>query len=86
MRVSITDAKAQLNKLIRRAEAGEEIVLTIRGQDAVRLVPTTQSDASAEKRREFLKALSRRSAAKATPGRSAAHSQDFLYDEDGLPG
>jgi hypothetical protein len=28
MRVSVTDAKAQLTELIRRAEAGDEIVLT----------------------------------------------------------
>ena len=28
MRISVTDAKAQLTELVRRAEAGEEIVLT----------------------------------------------------------
>jgi hypothetical protein len=37
-----------------------------------------------ERRRELLDAL--QAAAKhATPGPSAARSQDFLYDDDGLP-
>lgn len=86
MRVSVTDAKAQLTELIRRAEAGDEIVLTRHGHDAVRLVPVALPEDTPEKRREFLDALSRRAAAKAIPGPSAARSQDFLYDEDGLPG
>ena len=86
MRVSVTDAKAQLTDLIRRAEAGDEVVLTRHGHDAVRLVPVNRPEDTPEKRREFLEALSLRAAAKATPGPSAARSQDFLYGEDGLPG
>jgi len=85
MRVSVTDAKAQLTDLIRRAEAGDEIVLTRHGHDAARIVPVIRPDDTAEKRREFLKELSRKAAAKALPGPSAARSQDFLYGEDGLP-
>jgi len=84
MRVSVTDAKAQLTELVRRAEAGDEIVLTRHGHPAVRLVPV-------KKRRDpkaFIAAIKRiqaSAAAKATPGPCAARSQDFLYDEDGLP-
>lgn len=37
--IEIHEAKAQLSKLVERAEAGEEIVITRRGQPAVRLVP-----------------------------------------------
>jgi antitoxin (DNA-binding transcriptional repressor) of toxin-antitoxin stability system len=33
------EAKTNLSKLVERAEGGEEIVLTRRGQPAVRLVP-----------------------------------------------
>lgn len=33
------EAKTQLSKLVKRAEAGEEIVITRRGKAAVRLVP-----------------------------------------------
>ena len=34
MRISVTDAKAQLTELVRRAEAGDEIILTRHGQPA----------------------------------------------------
>ena len=37
--IEIHEAKAQFSKVVERAEAGEEIVLTRRGQPAVRLVP-----------------------------------------------
>ena len=33
------EAKTQLSKLVERAEAGEEIVITRRGKPAARLVP-----------------------------------------------
>ena len=39
MRISVTEAKGQLTELVRRAEAGEEVILTRHGQEAVRLVP-----------------------------------------------
>jgi len=39
MHVSVTDAKGQLTDLVRRAEAGDEIILTRHGHAAVRLVP-----------------------------------------------
>ena len=39
MRISVTDAKAQLTELVRLAEAGDEGVLTRHGHAAVRLVP-----------------------------------------------
>jgi prevent-host-death family protein len=38
-RVGMHEAKTQLSKLVERAEAGEEIVITRRGEPAVRLVP-----------------------------------------------
>ena len=85
MRVSVTDAKGQLTELVRRAEAGDEVILTRHGHVAVRLVPVKATpDRSA--RRALLKAVRASAAAKATTGRSAARSQDFLYDDDGLPG
>ncbi|MGY4304621.1 prevent-host-death family protein [Bradyrhizobium sp. USDA 4369] len=84
MKVSVTDAKGQLTELVRRAEAGEEVVLTRHGQDAVRLVPVKPVlDRAA--RRALLEQLRAAGAAKATVGPTAARSQDFLYGEDGLP-
>ena len=84
MRVSVSNAKGQLTELVRRAEAGDEVVLTKRGQAAVRLVPVRAS-AGTEARRKLLEAVRRAGAAKAGAGPSAARSQDFLYDADGLP-
>jgi prevent-host-death family protein len=84
MRISVTDAKGQLTDLVRRAEAGDEVVLTRHGQPAVRLVPVAgKPDASA--RRRILDAVRAVAAGKANAGPVAARSQDFLYDEDGLP-
>lgn len=37
--IGMHEAKTQLSKLVERAEAGEEIVITRRGQPAARLVP-----------------------------------------------
>lgn len=82
MEISVSDAKAQLTELVRRAESGEEVVLTRHGHPAVRLVPVKKL-----RDRKALRALVEEiwATAKPTPGPSAAHSQDFLYDEDGLP-
>ena len=84
MRISVTEAKALLTELIRRAEAGEEIVLTRHGQPAVRLAPITPVPAR-DTRRELIREARASAAAKATAGATAARSQDFLYDENGLP-
>ena len=84
MQISVTDAKAQLTELVRRAQAGDEICLTRHGQPAVRLVPVQQVPTSAA-RRALLQSV-RGASAHGVPGADAARSQDFLYDEDGLPG
>ncbi|WP_407157606.1 type II toxin-antitoxin system Phd/YefM family antitoxin [Bradyrhizobium sp. STM 3557] len=84
MKVSVTDAKGQLTELVRRAEAGDEVILTRHGQDAVRLV-SVKSLPSRASRRALLETVRAAGAAKAAPGQSAARSQDFLYGNDGLP-
>jgi prevent-host-death family protein len=84
MQISIEDAKAQLIELVRRAEAGEEVVLTRHGHPAVRLMPVKKR-VDREERRALIEELQREAAKKVTPGPCAARSQDFLYDEDGLP-
>ena len=85
MYVSVTDAKAQLTELVRRAEAGDEVILTRHGHSTVRLVPVKTAPDRAT-RRGLLEAARASGAARATAGPSAARSQDFLYGEDGLPG
>jgi prevent-host-death family protein len=84
MRISVTDAKGQLTELVRRAEQGDEIVLTRHGHAAVRLVPV-KAPLDRKARRALLEELRISGAARATPGPSAARSQDFLYGDDGLP-
>lgn len=81
--VSVTDAKGHLTELVRRAEAGDEIVLTRHGHAAVRLVPV-KSMPDRKSRRAILEAV-RAAGARAKAGPSAARSQDFLYGDDGLP-
>lgn len=83
-RVSVSDAKVQLTELVRRAEAGEDIVLTRRGHAAVRLVPVRPTP-TARTRRELMERVRSAGAAKASAGPEAARSQDFLYDDNGLP-
>lgn len=85
MRISVTEAKSQLTDLVRRAEAGDEIILTRHGQAAVRLVPVTKARLDAKARKELLEAVRASAAAKASSGPGAGKSQDFLYDENGLP-
>ncbi|MGD9879161.1 MAG: type II toxin-antitoxin system Phd/YefM family antitoxin [Reyranella sp.] len=85
MRISVSEAKAQLTELVRRAEAGDEIILTRHGQAAVRLVPM-KAAVDSESRRALLEAARASGRGKATIGPSAARSQDFLYGDDGLPG
>ncbi|KAF0135161.1 MAG: prevent-host-death family protein [Xanthobacteraceae bacterium] len=84
MKVSVSDAKAQLTDLVRRAEAGDEVILTRHGQPAARLVPVTMQPSPVQ-RRAVLEAVRTSVARRRTDGPSAARSQDFLYGQDGLP-
>lgn len=84
MQISVTEAKGQLTELVRRAEAGDEVILTRHGHAAVRLVPIQQIP-DGKSRRTLLEAIRASSVAKVSAGPSAARSQDFLYGDDGLP-
>jgi prevent-host-death family protein len=84
MQISVTDAKGQLTELVRRAEAGDEVILTRHGHPAARLVPF-KSAPDAAARRALMEAVRASGRAKATAGPDAARSQDFLYDDEGLP-
>ena len=85
MEIALSDAKAQLTDLVRRAENGEEIVLTRHGH-AIATIKPIKTTPTADQKRRAIEAI--RKAARDIPddGISAARSQDFLYDEDGLPG
>lgn len=85
MQISVSDAKAQLTDLVRKAEAGDDIILTRHGHAAVRLVAVRHKP-DRPGRRQVIAEVRASAATKAKAGPDAARSQDFLYDEDGLPG
>lgn len=84
MFISVSDAKAQLTDLVRRAEAGDEVVLTRHGHAAVRLVPV-KPKLSPEEKSRIIRELRESARRNAIPGPDAAHAADYLYDEFGLP-
>lgn len=84
MHISVTDAKGQLTELVRRAEAGDEVILTRHGHAAVRLVPV-KAPLDTTSRRALMESVRASGRAKAAAGPDAARSQDFLYDDQGLP-
>lgn len=85
MRVAPSEAEGQLTELVRLAEAGDDVVLTREGRPVVRPVPIPAMPSS-EERRRVLEEVWAAGKEAASPGPSAARSQHFLYDEDGLPG
>lgn len=84
MRISVTEAKGLLTELVRRAEDGEDVILTRHGQPAVRIVPV-RPVVDRNARRALLESVRRSARGSATDGPRAARSQDFLYGEQGLP-
>jgi prevent-host-death family protein len=84
MQVSVTAAKAQLTELLRRAEAGDEVILTRHGHPSVRLVPIRKAPEK-KTRRILLESIRKSAKSRITTGPTAARSQDFLYGNDGLP-
>ncbi|WIJ25901.1 type II toxin-antitoxin system Phd/YefM family antitoxin [Devosia sp. RR2S18] len=85
MKIPVSEAKGQLTDLVRRAEAGEEVILTRHGNSVARLVPSAPA-ATPRGRRQLMEMVRAAAAAKRRPGPTAARSQDFLYgDDDGMP-
>jgi prevent-host-death family protein len=83
MNITVSDAKGLLTDLVRRAEHGEEVVLTRHGRPVARLVAIVEHPGESD-RRAVLDAVRAEGREKATAGPSAERSQDFLYDENGL--
>ena len=53
--IGIRDAKAQLSRLVQRAERGDTITLTHHGRPVARIVPITETDRDAAAMIEELK-------------------------------
>ena len=84
MDIPVTEAKARLSELMRRAEAGEEIVLTRHGKPAARIVPAAR-EPNERARRALIASIQAVAKDRIKSGPTAARSQDFLYDGRGLP-
>jgi prevent-host-death family protein len=86
MRISIAEAEGRLTELVRLAREGEEIMLTDHGNPVVRLAPVSSFIADPVERDKLIERLQDEVRRKnLPPGPDAARSQDFLYDEYGLP-
>ena len=84
MQIPLSDAKAKLTELVRRAEAGEEVVLTRNGKIVAR-IEAAKPPVDKARRAAALDRIRETARRTRTPGPAAARSQDFLYDDDGLP-
>lgn len=103
MNITVSEAAQKLAELVRRAEAGEDIVLMENGKAVARLkaeVDPSHPDfvytdeyrkvakpaKSLEEKLAAIKKIQADVKAMNLPkGVSAARSQDYLYDESGLP-
>ena len=83
--VSVSDAKAQLTALVRRAEGGEDVVLTRNGHAVARITSMTRRRLTPDERLAVIRRAQAAVKGRLPPDFDAARSQDFLYDEDGLP-
>ena len=86
LELAVDDANDRLNEIVRRVEAGEKVVLTRDGRSVARLV-SVRFRPSGRECDMSIKEIRASAAAKIKPGGTdGARSQDFLYDENGLPG
>lgn len=83
MDIPVSEAKGQLTELVRLAEDGEEITLTRHGKPVARIEAVAPP--RFRERRAIMEAVRRQAPPKGLHDVNAARSQDFLYDEDGLP-
>ena len=81
MQISVSDAKARLTELLRRAEEGEDIVLTRYGQPVARHLAAQNCKA----RLALIEEMRQEARTKAAIGRGGAPSWDFLFGADRLP-
>ena len=91
MHISLTEAKARLTDLVRRAEQGDDVVLTRHGRPAVRLTPVPSEERIEPqelraRRRAILDEIITLARARGPHGGPPAErAADFLYGDDGLP-
>ena len=90
MHISVAEAQGQLLELVRRAEAGEEVVLTHEGKTVGKINafpsdPKPWRQMTPDERSQVIQEVMASAPPKPEGFPDAARSQDFLYDENGLP-
>lgn len=90
MDVAIKDAEGHWEELVRRAEHGEEIVITRDGHSIVKLAPVRPTKEPHPLRgtpewRALIDEITNRAVAKLGPSDGPPGDHGFLYDESGLP-
>jgi len=86
----INQADFTMEKIIQHIEAGDEVILTKNGNTVAKIIPEMSVEKNEKKERldALVARLQKSVAAKMQTGMphvDAARSQDFLYDEYGLP-
>jgi prevent-host-death family protein len=84
MQISVTDAKAQLTELVRRTEAGDEIVLTRHGQPVAKLVKI-RAARDRKTRRGAVAAMRQAARSQALQELTPEQYRDLLFGGAGLP-
>lgn len=78
--VTAREANQQFSKLLQRAEAGEEVLITKRGRPVARLVPVCDGRAEVEREREIAAFIAH--LRDGVPGGTVAGwTRDELYDD-----
>ena len=89
MDVTLSEAQDGFVDLIEHVMSGEEVVVALPDGRSVQIVARRtrpSGPVDVERRRRILDEIAASGAKNATPGPSAARSQDFLYDDEtGLP-
>ena len=91
MHIAVSDAKAKLTDLVRRAEAGDEVILTRHGRPAAKIVPVEREikmdleELRARRRAILDEVIAAARARGPFQGPPAERAADFLYGDDGLP-
>ena len=86
MRISVSQAKGQLLELVLRAQSGEDIELTRRGETVARIVQAPRPRLTPEEKKRIMLEIAEEGRKKVLPGPCAARAADFLYDDEtGLP-
>ncbi len=79
MIANLREAKSRFSELVRRALGGEEIVITLRGEPAVRLTAVASAEKGPDDRHAWVEELT--AAAKAASTGTVATTPQHYWDE-----